>query len=1625
MGLHPLLNWQSLLISFLMFLSVTTWADEPSTLKTVNYTNQQLLSEMLLVDVAEQTVDKAPALVVTFSQDLDTNLDPAEFFTITQAGKVVEGRWTVIDNPRRLYFTQIQANTRYRIQVRPGVTAKNGLKLLKPFDFEITTREIQPAFDFASKGSLIPQQLATGLPIRVVNVPELDVEFLRVSPDKLGEVFKAIRLDDSLQSWELEEIHQMTSSVYTTRYPTNAKPNARETFVLPINQIEALKQPGLYFAIIREPGRFTDKAYRIIYFVVTNLGLQARVYPKKLEVFVQALDSAKPLRGVKVAVKDNQTVLEAVTDEHGRASFAKYPEKVFFITATSTDNQFAFLDLRLPPLDLSSFPIHGLPEEEIDPYIYASHALYRPGDTLNLNILLRDQDGLVATTPLKLSIVRPDGKVIWEETLSASTPSLGYYLQRFSLAEDAPAGTWRAELRLKDEIKPVEVFEFKVQNYEPERMSLVLNGAKPLLTQADKQVVSIQGSYVQGGSTAKQAVVATRYLQIDPQPLGAAFKDYVFGVPEDAKRLERFNLPEMNLNEQGNGFLEFPPIAATIQSPLKTTISASILELGGRPVMSELQQSYWPSQHLVGIKPLFTHAMVPANSEARFEIVRVDPAANLLAAQHLTATLFSESYDYYWEYEQDKGWQQRGIRNQYPVMQQSVEIPAGQQGQLAVLVSSGQYRLELEDADTKRKTAYVFTAGWQTASPSPTQPNKLELQLDKAVYKAGEIAQLTVNLPTQAEALVTIEGGQLLWSQSLSLNEGRSVIELPIDKNWQRHDLYVSVQTLQTTEANQAIKPQRRLGILPLVLDRSERRLELSLEAPDVIMAEQTLKVIVKAANLKSQNALVSLSAVDTRLLSYAPMTNPDPFSFYFSPHAYDTELYDSYNQIITPTELTGFVPLVQSAAVTPAKALLPSLDQQLTALVSEPVKFDAEGKAELILNLPAFTGRLQLSALAMGVEQLGSVSKEVQVTAPIQLKAEAPAFLAAGDQGYLKLALKNIGDHDQVVELKISSQGSVEGANLDQELSLSKGQLESIQLPLTSSSALGLGQIQVELVGKDFNFKRDLAIPVRPAYTATVAYQQHELVGIGQSFELSPSLNADYLPNTAETCLSISNSPSLPVAGVLRGLLNYPYHSLEQTVSSTYPYLFLDEVALQQWDLPALSLAQRTQHIQEALMRLRSMQLTNGGFSLWANSGAEEYWLNVYVTNFLLDVKAQGFAVPTAMLESALKHLQQQWNQETPQLEERYPLAANAVQMDLAVRAYAAYLLAREHKINLNDLKIFADKTASQMELGLSLVNLGLALTLQGDRTRGDELIQRGLSLPRKADTYLGDYGSGLRDRMMSLYHLLLAKQVVPSLNIQLESILNKLQEAPTLSTQEQAFVFLLGQLLEKQAKESWQAQLILDGQVLDLEKMGSFNRCLSEFKAGTKILTKNDQPLYFSLLTHAYPKQPSAATDKPIRIERKWYNLAGQALTAADLHVGDLVLTRLNIETHESIPHALVVDLLPTGFELEPGNLQTNELLQALKLDDMAVSVAETMSYSAAVQETIWPDRYLANLALKAKTNRTVFYLVRVVQPAQATIPQAYLIDLDRPAIQGLSAGATGVLQTAAEATNKLTND
>lgn len=82
--------------------------------------------------------------------------------------------------------------------------------------------------------------------------------------------------------------------MYTGRYTTDAKPNARTSLNIPVGNIEPLKVPGLYFAVMHQPGRFGDDAYKISPFFVTNIGLHVRVYKNAVEVFANSLDAVNP-----------------------------------------------------------------------------------------------------------------------------------------------------------------------------------------------------------------------------------------------------------------------------------------------------------------------------------------------------------------------------------------------------------------------------------------------------------------------------------------------------------------------------------------------------------------------------------------------------------------------------------------------------------------------------------------------------------------------------------------------------------------------------------------------------------------------------------------------------------------------------------------------------------------------------------------------------------------------------------------------------------------------------------------------------------------------------------------------------------------------------------------------------------------------------------------------------------------------------------------------------------------------------------------------------------------------------------------------------------------------------------
>ncbi|PIE00973.1 MAG: hypothetical protein CSA79_01675, partial [Thiothrix nivea] len=867
----------------------TTTSEQPV------YSNEDLLTRMLVVDVSEQLLNGIPALGITFSQQLDSTARFDSFLTVTENGQVLKNGWIMADNPRRLYFTNIKPNTGYRVQIRPGIESKTGLKLKRPGDFSIKTRNIEPAFDFATRGSILPARLTEGLPVKLINVPELDVEFLRVKPEKLKAVLKSVSLNSSIQSWRLNEVHELTESVYSARYTTEARRNARETLLLPVESIEALQKPGLYFAVMRQPGRFTDSAYRITHFVVTNIGLHVRMYKKKLQVFSRALDSGQALPEVKLKLQGDENVLEAETDENGLGSFDYRPRGASLLTA-ELNGQFAFLDLRQAALDLSEYPVSGHADKVMVPFIYAPRDLYRPGERVDLSVLLRNRDGLPeAIKTLNLRLVRPDAKMLLETDLSARDAGLGYFNYPFNIPATAPTGLWRAEVRLSAADKtPLQIFRFNVEAFMPERMKLVLSTDQQLLRRNERMVVSVQGDYLYGAPAAGNKLKATRVMRLDRHPL-AGYKDYYFGNPADEKQLERQDLDEITLDEKGSGFLDIEPVAAGIHSVLKLEVIAGLSEPGGRVVIRNIREDYWPASALIGIKPEFQDDSVERNSEAVFKIVRVNSQGEMQAGEDLAATLIKEDYEYFWEYNEEEGWVRKETRNEYPLIQQKFTTTASDQTTLTFPVADGRYRLEVEDRKTGLKTVYAFYAGWSDNRVVSDRPDKVGLQLDKAAYKAGDTVQLHIEPTTEAEAIVTVEGDSLLWSKPVSLSSTGTTVSIPVAEDWARHDLYISVAAFRPASTQEKVIPGRALGVIYLPLDRSERKLNLSITAPEKVLPEQKVKVVVSADNLRGEKVLLSLAAVDVGVLNITDFKTPDPWKFFFSQHRYGVDIYDDY----------------------------------------------------------------------------------------------------------------------------------------------------------------------------------------------------------------------------------------------------------------------------------------------------------------------------------------------------------------------------------------------------------------------------------------------------------------------------------------------------------------------------------------------------------------------------------------------------------------------------------------------------------------------------------------------------------------------------------------------------------
>jgi uncharacterized protein YfaS (alpha-2-macroglobulin family) len=1536
-------------------------------------------------------------------------------------GEDVKGSWALDDDGKTLRFPYVQANQNYTVTIKAELAAADGKTVASEVRKDVYTGPLEPAVGFASQGNVLPARETRGVPVVSVNVKEVDVEFLRVRDKELSKFFASYQrngrrsgydLDGDSGWWQKDKwpINALADSVYANRFALAGKENERSLSYLPIQELPELSEPGLYFAVMKRANSFRGE-WETSYFFVSDIGLHTRAYKEQLFVHAASLKSGEALVDIELSVIDarGDVLITARTDAAGNA-LINYTLKADQVLVAKNGRDVSMLPFNQPALDLSDFSVAGRAQQWFDVFAWSGRDLYRPGETLRLSALLRDSDGKpVKPQSLFLTLKQPDGRNWTQAKLEPK--ELGYVEWTHTVPADAPTGRWQVEFRTDPAAKQAsQALTFRIEEFLPERLKLDLTAAQPRIKPGDKLALDVKGDYLYGAPAAGNRFSARLTIANDAHPLDA-LKDYFFGdptleLPKDAKDVVDEALDgEGRLSAQIDVLGDVKAVA-----PIAAIVSGSVYESGGRTVTRTMKRTVWPADALVGVRPLFDPKDgASANARAGFEVIRADGSGALVAAQGLKVTLVRERRNYHWSYDRDSGWRFDYTQNYENAETRTLDVTSGQAAKFDVPVEWGNYRIDILDPATNLTMRYPFVAGWSWDDENrgkEARPDKIKLALDKEQYKTGDTLKVTVTPPHAGSGILVVESDKLLYTQRIDVKDS-ATFDIPVTAEWERHDVYVSALVLRGGSAASKITPARAVGVAHVTLDRRDCKIAVEVTAPPQMKPETALPVEVKAPALAGKTAHVTVSAVDVGILNITRFARPDANAWFFGQRRLGVDAYDLYGRVIESydgaTAKLRYGGDLMLAGLPQSRR--PTAKVQTVDLFSGVVALDAQGNAKISLPVPDFNGTLRVTAQVFGEDRYGGADVETIVRAPLVAEVSTPRVLSPGDSGALTLDLTNFSGAEREFSVRLEADRPLRIDNPQRSVKLADGAKSTLQFPLSAEDGLGVGKFRVLADGGDVKVRREYEVAVRPAWPQTLRSNPQVLEAGAGTVALGVGVMEGFLPDSVEARLTISGLPPLPFASSIKGLIDYPYGCVEQTTSRGYGLLLLDTANAKNLGLSPLPEAVRADRIATALNRISAMQVPSGHFSMWGGEGYVTELLTPYVTEFLLDARDAGFAVPDAVLQKALKRI----NDDLLSGGHPYYAYEHSDHLRFADQAWSAYVLARVQRAPLGTLRALYDNERGKSLTALPLVHLGVALALQGDRPRGEKAIAEAFAKKVERPNYLGDYGSALRDDalMVALTHQFdLNKPEYDERVIALGRDLAARKSAQWryYSTQEQSALARLGKALVGDGDAKVGGEISVGGTSTPIEPATMWSRSFgaNELRDGVRVAPVASGALYVSEDVAGVPRTAPPADDRHVAIQRRWYTLKGEPWEGGDLKEGDGLIVGIKLEAKQAMPDAILTDLLPGGLEIENFNLTDAKQWAGIVVDGVTIT---ERAYAADVRhEEFRDDRYVAALALAQGQQAHVFYLVRAVSPGTYVVPPTQVEDMYRPQIRGV---------------------
>lgn len=1480
------------------------------------------------------------------------------------------------------------------VNIAKGLQSLQGSILERDFSSKVIFPDLQPSITFTSRAVFLPKDGNGLLELKTINIDEVAVEVERVFVNNL--------------------VYFLTSG-YGDRgyYARTPAPLGRSLLIKDLSLYGSRNEPFLttvdLMGIVGDTSRgifkvsTREKEQRWIadsrYAMITDIGISARISDDYLMVWANSLAQAGPISRATVTLisKSNQTLVEGKTDARGIAVFASIKDQLAgfepFVITVSKGDDLAYLRLDETLLPVSDFDVAGRPylASGYEAFLYGDRGIYRPGDTAHFVSMVRGVNAVVPPAfPYFLTVYDPQGRKFTSVRMSTEGPAMATF--DFPVPEFAGTGKYSLAAEIGEELQ-IGRTEFLVEEFMPDRIRVSLTTPSRDYEADDTIHIGVAARYLFGPPAASHKV--SGHVSIESHRFApAGWSTYTFVNANRTFHKLEVDLPDVRLDDTG-GFNYFYPIPGTLVAPSALTglLSATVSEEGGRGVSAYEEVNIHPYTRYLGLR-LNTEGYAKINEPVVARVVAVNPEGHALALERCDVRLNHLVYNTVLKKDRTGVSRYMSERKTHPVDSAVIAV-----GPDAVQVSFvpheyGNYELVATDPVGGHSSAVAFyAAGWGYAPWAMTSPDKIELQLDKPSYAAGEKAKVQVRSPFGGTLLVTVEKEEVLLTLARQMEDNTAEIEIPVGKEY-FPNAYVTATVIRPAAALEPDMPARAFGLAPFRLSTEQKRLTITMSAPEEIRPKSAVTIHLKVDRPKETQ--LTLAAVDAGILQLTDYATPDPMGYFYGKKQPRLKPYDLYS-FIYPTAVQSKSHLGVGDKMLSASRLrhlnpITARRVKAVALWSRLVKTNMQGEAEVTFALPEFNGKLMLAAVGAQGDMFGSATGAITVRDRIVLQESFPRFVGPNDVFDGMVTLFNNTGAKAEITVTAGAGGPVEIVSAAKvTVALDDNSEGTAVFKFRAKPTPGKISFAITARAGEEESHLSLELSNRPAQPLLTLH------GSGVAVKGSPAsftLPGGWLAGTDQYVVKTSSLSVVSFARNVQYLLSYPYGCVEQVTSRLLPLLYFNDLV--KVVEPGL-LGGRGQEyfVQEGILQLKSMMLPDASFAYWPGSDRSNNWSTIYAAQFLIEAAGAGYFVDKRFLEQVYDHL------------EDMARGKSVMGLTDVHRIYAAYVLAQAGRLEQRELTYLKNVNPDPLAL-FSRYQLAGALALSGQLDLASRLVPMDIQPNLFEPETGGDFNSPVRTDAILLETMLTVEPDHPSIDVLARSLMERARVNQWYTTQDNAFGLLaLGKYFKKRANFGYAGRVTVESVgTLPMDSGGfSLTRAdLANRSVSIDVDTGDGACFYYWQASGVREENAAPEFDHGMTVRREYINEDAGPIDPKHVKLGDRVVGVITVETTtRPLENVVIIDLLPAGFEIENPRLKTSPRLSWIPDQSAPIDFQD-----------IRDDRLLVFTRLAPGRKLRYYYSLRAISAGEFKVPPIAAECMYNPLIaSSASSGAVTIVR------------